>query len=204
MIWVQNARMKSLVLSLPVLIIWPNIYGAVGTVLLFNLLQRGIPFLNKLDSRHANEISKADLCEFIEVLLLGITAGLTVLESLKLAESFVREPLTAEITKIISRCNFGMSLSTSLAFIGEQFPKLDQLVRIMTRSEVVGAPIAESLALELSLNRSFLANETLQRVRSLSVKCVMPLGLCFLPAFFLLTIVPIVASLLPNIMSTFS
>ena len=68
--------------------------------------------------------------------------------------------------------------------------------RAVIRSEVSGAPTSEALAqcaLDLRDQRKATA-ATL--VRSVTVATVGPLGLCFLPAFVLLGVVPIVAGLI--------
>lgn len=68
--------------------------------------------------------------------------------------------------------------------------------RAVIRSEVSGAPTAEALAqcaVDLRDQRKSAASTM---VRSVTVATVGPLGLCFLPAFVLLGVVPIVAGLI--------
>ena len=200
--YLAPSRSRNALLSLPVIFLWPTLLGGLISSLLFCCLQFGLPVLQNFESRSSNELSKEDVCQFIEIFSLGTNAGLTKLEALQLVLETSSEPLQSEISKAIGRCNLGVGLVPSLAYTAEKYPNLAPAIKVISRSEITGAPISAALELELMLTRAQAANEVLQLVRSLSVKCVLPLGLCFLPAFFLLTIVPIVASLLPSIFST--
>jgi len=195
---------RNLALSLPAFVIWPNMSGLLLTFAIFAGMHFCLPLLKKLEGRQGNEISLEEVCEVIEILLLGANAGLTHLETLKLVAETVTNPMRSEIAQAVARCNLGISLTKSLTYLSERHPSLSATTKIISRSEITGGPIIESLELELLLTRAQVANDVLRRVRSLSVKCVLPLGLCFLPAFFLATVIPIVANLLPDIFSTFN
>lgn len=197
--YLRTHGFRNLVLSLPALILWTNFAGAFISSLVFTFLQFGLPILQRFERHNTAQISRENVCEFTEIFLLGTNAGLTKLESLNLVIETSTEPLRGEIQSVISRCKMGIGLATSLAYTAEKFPILAPVITAISRSEITGAPITSALEIDLMLNRSQAANDVLQRVRSLSVKCVLPLGLCFLPAFFLVTIVPIVATLLPSI-----
>jgi len=196
------SRFRNAVLSLPAMFLWPNLFGVLISSLIFCCLQFGLPVLQNFESRSRTDLSQEDVCQFIEIFLLGTNAGLTKLEALQLVFDTATEPLQSEIVSAIGRCNLGVGLVPSLSYTAEKYPELAPAIKAISRSEITGAPISAALELELMLTRSQAANDVLQRVRSLSVKCVLPLGLCFLPAFFLLAIVPIIASLLPSIFST--
>lgn len=199
----KNSVRRNLFLSLPAFVIFPHLLGLVLSIAILLGLNYLIPLIQKLDQAKNVEMSKESVSEFIELFLLGTNAGLNKLETLNLIVETSDNEIRSMASKVVARCNLGISLFTSLTYVAEQFPNLRSTIRILSRSESTGGPIIEALELELMLNRAQASNEVLQRVRSLSVKCVLPLGLCFLPAFFLLTIVPIVFSLLPNIFSTF-
>lgn len=198
----RSNSVRNLVLSFPVLVLWPNFTGLVIFFLLYCLINFGLSVLSQADKDKAKDVTSEMVCEFIEIFLLGTNAGLNKLETLNLVAETVSDPIRHEINDALARCNLGISLVSSLAYSAEQFPKLAPAIKAISRSEITGGAVTDALGLELMLNRAQSVNEVLRRVRSLSVKCVLPLGLCFLPAFFLATIVPILASLLPNIFST--
>jgi Flp pilus assembly protein TadB len=76
-------------------------------------------------------------------------------------------------------------------------PGLAGIARAVARSSRTGAPLAALLAAAAVDLRADAAAAALTQVRSASVRAVLPLGLCLLPSFGLLGIVPIVAGLLP-------
>ena len=197
-----TGELRNLLLSLPGYLLFPNAFGILLASGVFSVLHFGLPLLRKLERAKKADISLEQVCEFIEIFLLGTNAGLTKLETLNLVAETVTDPLQSEVSEVITRCNMGIGLATSLTYTTIKYPKLSQTIKIISRSEVTGGSITEALELELLLARSQAANDVMKRVRSLSVKCVLPLGLCFLPAFFLATIVPIIASLVPTIFST--
>jgi pilus assembly protein TadC len=199
--FLRTYEFRNLVLSLPAFILWTNLGGASISILVFTFLQFGLPIVQRFERNHPEEISRENVCEFIEIFLLGTNAGLTKLETLNLVLETASEPLRSEISRVISRCKMGIGLATSLSYTAERYPIITPVLAAISRSEITGAPVSAALEIDLMLNRAQAANEILQRVRSLSVKCVLPLGICFLPAFVLVTIVPIVATLLPSIFS---
>ncbi|EGD45368.1 type II secretion system protein [Nocardioidaceae bacterium Broad-1] len=69
----------------------------------------------------------------------------------------------------------------------------------MARAQATGAPVAttvERLADDLTRNARA---EVEDRARSVGVKAAVPLGICLLPAFLLLGVVPVVGGLLSNL-----
>jgi hypothetical protein len=71
---------------------------------------------------------------------------------------------------------------------------LAPLGRTMARSLQTGAPMADGLALLAADLRRRRRAVTEQRARSVGVRAAAPLGLCFLPAFVLVGVVPAVVS----------
>jgi pilus assembly protein TadC len=62
-----------------------------------------------------------------------------------------------------------------------------------------GSPISDKLTDVEFVLQSSIDTEKLKRIKSVAVKSVLPLGLCFLPAFILLAVIPIVAGLIGGI-----
>lgn len=75
-------------------------------------------------------------------------------------------------------------------------PLLGPLAQALERSERSGAPVATSArALADDLRRDH-RTQRLAEARRVGIRTAVPLGACFLPAFFLIAIVPTVAALL--------
>jgi len=118
--FLRTYEFRNLVLSLPALFLWTNLAGAFLSILIFAFLQFGIPIVQRYDRNHPEEISRDNVCEFIEIFLLGTNAGLTKLEAFSLVLETTSEPLRSEISRVISRCNMGIGLTTSLSYTAER------------------------------------------------------------------------------------
>lgn len=195
----QKILARNVFLSLPPIFLFPNLIGALLTVSTFTVLLYGLPELERRQLEQARRIAPDAICEFIELFSLCSYAGLTALDSFRLICDCFDEALGAAINRLLSRCDVGMSLTKSLQQLASEFPELELVVKILVRAQKSGARTTESLEIVLHLHRTQIHSDLLQRVRALSVKCVLPLGLCFLPAFVLLTIVPIIGCLIPSI-----
>lgn len=78
-------------------------------------------------------------------------------------------------------------------------PWLAPVARTAVRTAQTGAAAAEDLRRTASRLRARRQAAAQHRVRQASVWLVVPLGLCFLPAFVLVAVVPLVIGLLPSL-----
>ena len=74
---------------------------------------------------------------------------------------------------------------------------LQALAAILTRVDSTGAPVTPLLTLLANQHRQRARAVAMDAARALGVRVAGPLGLCFLPAFVLVAVVPLVLSLLP-------
>ncbi len=77
-------------------------------------------------------------------------------------------------------------------------PSLAPIARAILRSAETGAPLSATLLRVGDDLRSTRKAQLDQAAKAVGVKAVGPLGLCFLPAFMLLGVVPLIASLIAN------
>lgn len=132
--------------------------------------------------------------EFIELVLLGMNSGLSVFSTLELNHENFPVPLQKHVDEVIRRCHMGMSLTHSLEVLENLVPELKNVLQLLRQSIESGAPITVALSKIYEVNQKQSDHLMTYKIRSLGVRCVLPLGLCFLPAFLVITIVPIVAS----------
>jgi pilus assembly protein TadC len=78
-------------------------------------------------------------------------------------------------------------------------PWLAPVARTAERTAQSGAAVAEDLRRTSARLRARRRTAAQHRVRQASVWLVVPLGLCFLPAFVLVAVVPLVVGLLPSL-----
>ena len=186
----------------PSLLLGIAIGGVTGLIvgfLAFLGLQVLLPILEKRDDVNQNTLSTHDHEMLLELLWLGTQCGMTVPAILKTQHDLLPPTIQGHVLKLLNRCNAGMSWTDSLTLLSNSCSELQNLVVTLQLSINSGAPIAQSLEKSYELLRRKSATTQLRRIKSVAVKAVLPLGICFLPAFVLLTIVPIVANLIPQI-----
>ena len=137
----------------------------------------------------------ADLPDVVDLLVLGVGAGLTVHLAVTRVAARAPGPLATELGRTMHEVTLGRRLSDALddlpARAGEA---MRPLVGALVASERYGAPLVaglERLADEVRRDRRRQAEEAARKV---PVKLLFPLVLCTLPAFGLLTVAPLVAS----------
>lgn len=107
-------------------------------------------------------------------------------------------PAADRLGGVVARLSLGLD-PVEVWFALADEPALAPLGRAMARAHETGAPVVaavERLAEELS--RSARA-DTEERARAVGVKAAVPLGLCLLPAFVLIGIVPLVVALMAGL-----
>lgn len=137
----------------------------------------------------------ADLPVIIALLSAGVRAGATLPACMASVSHAARGRLGTELSAVAERMRLGATPAE--AWNSPVLPEpLLAVGRDLSRAAETGAPVADLLDRHtLDLRRVF-RTRTVARVERLSVLVVAPLGLCFLPAFVLIGIVPMAAELL--------
>jgi pilus assembly protein TadC len=167
--------------------------GAVG-VGVWVLLGR----LEPAARRRRREALRAALPLGVDLFAACLAVGRPPAESLRVVADAVGSPLADELATVSAR----MALGGDPVEVWRQagaVPELEPLARTMARSAETGAPAADALArLADDLRRERRASME-QAARSVGVQAAAPLGLCFLPAFVLVGIVPSVVSVFASL-----
>ncbi|GAB3263372.1 type II secretion system F family protein [Alteromonas gracilis] len=141
---------------------------------------------------------EADLPVIVDLAASGLESGLAVTEALGSAAAAFPGPAADELLPWLHRLRLGADPSRVWAEVAEH-PALAPLGRALGRAHDSGASVAAAarrLAEDLRRSRTA-AWEA--RARAVSIRAAAPMGACFLPAFLLLGIVPLVASLLGSL-----
>ncbi|MFI6579417.1 type II secretion system F family protein [Nocardiopsis sp. NPDC050513] len=137
----------------------------------------------------------ADLPVVVGLLAAGVRAGATVPSCLTAVARSTRGALGEELAAVAQRLRLGADPAT--AWRNPALPEpLAAVGRDLARAADTGAPVADLLDRHAADLRRALRAEALARMERLGVLVVAPLGLCFLPAFVLIGIVPMAAELL--------
>jgi hypothetical protein len=151
-------------------------WGPLVGLALAPLVHRSVSRLESTASRRRAARIEAALPTALDLMVAALTVGRPPVTAFALAAEATSDPLAAD-PEIVWR---GLAADPALAPVGRAF----------RRAASSGMPVADivaGVADELRRERSARLRELGQRV---GVRTAAPLGLCFLPAFFLIGIVP--------------
>jgi Flp pilus assembly protein TadB len=130
----------------------------------------------------------------VEVLASCLTIGATQEQALEA----VAQGLGGSLADDFSRTAGALRVGADVAEAWSLVPSTDlrSLASVLSRAHVTGAPVAPQLWMLADQHRQVARLVAMDAARTLGVRSTGPLGLCFLPAFVLVAIVPLVLSLL--------
>lgn len=142
---------------------------------------------------------RRDLPHLVDLLAAALRSGSAPGEAVAVVCAACAGPAADRLEGVTVR----LALGTDPAQVWESLsadPDLAPLGRALARSQSTGASVVtsvERLADELA---SRARADVEERARAVGVKAALPLGLCLLPAFILIGIVPLVAALLVTVL----
>jgi len=140
------------------------------------------------------------LPEAADLLALAVAGGLTVPAALATAGRWTPGPVGEALRRATDQVDLGRPASDAIDDLAAVLGAPGRpLVGVLAASERYGVPLGEGLdrvAREARLDRRRRAEE---RARRLPVLLLFPLVLCVLPAFGLLTVVPLLVGSLPDL-----
>lgn len=169
-------------------IAWPAAMGVAA--LLWVLLRRSEPAA----VRRRREEVRRDLPAFVEMYGAALTAGAPIGGALEIVRDALPGPVADELASTSARLALGVDPVVVWSRLGSESPALGGFGRVMVRAYESGAAVTASvqdLAEQLAERDRA---EVEDRARAVGVRAAVPLGLCLLPAFLLLGIVPLVAA----------
>lgn len=169
--------------------------GPVAAAVVWLIVRRREP----PESRHRRERMAADLPLAADLLAACLRAGRPVGGALDATAQAVGGPLGGHLTEVSARLRLGAAPAEAWA-VPSDVPAVAALSRHMIRAAGSGAPVADALARLADDTRREARAASAAAARRVGVLAVAPLGLCFLPAFVLLGIVPVIAGLAGRIL----
>ncbi|WP_342779365.1 type II secretion system F family protein, partial [Nonomuraea turkmeniaca] len=149
-------------------------------------------------TQHEHERIAADLPFAADLMTACLLAGRPVSAATEIAANAIGGPLGERLTWVSSQLRLGADPEPTWALLADD-PALGRLSRAMTRAAQSGAPVADVLTRLADDARDAARAASVASARRVGVKAVAPLGLCFLPAFVLLGIIPVIAGLASTI-----
>lgn len=148
--------------------------------------------------RREREQAVRDLPHLVRLLGAALRSGAAPGDGVRLAGSALPGPAADRLAGIPDRLALGVDPVRVWGSLADD-DALAPLGRSLARAHETGAPVVDAVErLADELERSARARVE-DRARAVGVKAALPLGLCLLPSFLLLGIVPLVAGLLSGL-----
>ena len=168
------------------------VFAPVGTMLGYHAV---LIYLGRRARSRKDEMAAA-LPDVVDLLAVCTHAGLNISLSLRRISGRVPGPMGTELQRVVEEMELGIPRSKALMNLVARtgLPDLEALVRVLLNSERFGTEISDSLqafSAEVRTRRKRWAEE---QARKAPVKILFPLVFLILPAFILLTVVPLLMS----------
>lgn len=151
--------------------------------------------LGRLESRHDRDRREAlarQAPAVADLLAATLAAGVPIRPALEAVAAAIGEPTAGELRPVVAALRLGASPGQAwVAPTTAHRPLADAVIR----SDETGAPLATMLGRIADDMRRDRRAAVEVAARSAGVRAVAPLAACFLPAFLLMGVVPVVASL---------
>ncbi len=143
----------------------------------------------------------AQVPQLLDLLAAASSAGLSGQLALRRAVEAVGGPLAAELSGALDAVDLGARWREELARAAERLdlPDLRRTVAALSRTETLGASLADSTAELAASVRAARRAAVTERARTAPVKMLFPLVFLVLPAFLLLTVVPVLLTTVQSI-----
>lgn len=138
-----------------------------------------------------------DLPAAVDLLASCLQAGSSLDASLLTVADALGGPVAEELRGVHHRLALGVAPAD--AWAGLEAHELRPLVRAVLRAHESGAGVSEAVTRLAADLRERARSEVLARASAVEVQAAGPLAACFLPAFLLLAVVPLVAASLTGV-----
>lgn len=138
---------------------------------------------------------------FLDLLAAAATAGSTGLLAVRHATEATEGPLAEELSAALRRVDLGGRWSTEIAAAAKRLdlPDLRRASAVLARSGSIGSSLSDALTQLARESRETRRAVVAERARKAPVKMLFPLVFLVLPAFLLLTVVPVLVTTLRSI-----
>lgn len=175
-----------------------GVAGVVAAAVLVPLAWRTLSNARGPGALRREQRLTADHPLVVELLALALSAGADIASALRMVAAAVGDPWDSRLALPLNALEVGQSPGAVWADL-EHDPITAGLGRALSRSHATGVPVSEAmrrLAVDLRESADLVAHAY---ARTVEVRAAVPLGVCFLPAFVLLGVVPLVAGVLGDL-----
>lgn len=158
-------------------------------------LDRLLPRLESPQVRAERAAREREMPATLDLLAVTLRAGLPVDTAIELAADACAGPLTDDLRHIAASTRLGAGAAAAWAPYAAD-PVWGPIARAVRRSAASGSALAATFERVAQERRTARAQRAEAAAKRASVLAMAPLGLCFLPAFICIGIIPVVVGLL--------
>jgi tight adherence protein C len=142
-----------------------------------------------------------ELPQLLDVVAAASFAGLAGPLAIRRAVDALDGPLAEELRRVVEAIDLGGRWRDELAGLAERLdlPDVRRTVSALTRTETLGSSLIDATTALAARVREARRAATTERARTAPVKMLFPLVFLVLPAFLLLTVVPVLFSTIQSI-----
>jgi pilus assembly protein TadC len=152
----------------------------------------------KAFSTRANQSGLRDTAMMLELVAAMLDAGSGIGRSLELVAATASPEYRRSLRPVVSALAIGADWETAWRSSEMRLPEILEMRDALGFAAVTGAPSSAILYAQAARIRRDRFRAAEKRAASLGVKLVIPLGLCSLPAFICLGVVPVLLALVPS------
>ncbi len=153
-------------------------------------------FLGRLETSSAKVARLEKLRQLpttLDLLAAVLEAGTPMREALRLVVEFSSSVISADLAKVQAQIQVGISdVESWRTLSGDEI--WGDVAADIARSAQFGTPVAQILRIHSETLRQEAREQGLAEAKAVGVKSALPLICCFLPAFILVGVIPILAS----------
>ncbi|MDI2036522.1 type II secretion system F family protein [Paenarthrobacter nitroguajacolicus] len=139
-----------------------------------------------------------DTAMMLELVASMLDAGAGLGRALELLARAASPPIARSLRPVVAALAIGADWETAWRTPAQHAPEVLRLKDALAFAAVTGAPSASILYAQAARERREQFRSAEKRAAALGVKLVVPLGLCSLPAFICLGIVPVLIAMIPS------
>lgn len=164
-------------------------------------IRPGTRWTRRRAGRRRRAAADAEIPQLLDLLAAGSSAGLAAPLAFRRAADGLAGPLADEVRATVRSVDLGARWRDELATLADRLdlPDLRRTVAALTRTESLGASLAQATAELAASVRQARRAASSERARTAPVKMLFPLVFLVLPAFLLLTVVPVLLTTVRSI-----
>lgn len=149
-------------------------------------------------ARRRRAAMERELPALVQLLVGALESGCDVADAARIVSASMPGPAARLLAVVPQRLSLGMSPEEAWRAVLE-LPELEPLGRTMVRAHRSGTSVTRALGVLADELERRATERVEQRARTVGVRAAVPLGLCLLPSFLLIGIVPLAVSLMQTL-----